>query len=848
VYRYNILVAQATKDILAESIARYISERTDVNLVFDRVFFIHEVSDFLNKKLVSPNIVILVGHNNELEKYSKDFLISYPDIVIARVVIGNEVVQMDLRELDVNELILSVCSLSKYHNVHLEQGLTEYNFISRHSITNKKGIRLGLVEIKPPQTILRKALSWLDSLLRVHLKRTSPSKDDIPGLSVSRTTIENLLQEVFDENSLNVSDQQSIADSSLRELMTDINDPKFLADPLVAVCKGFGFTSLEIQAFLLCLAPDIDAKYERIFGFSLDDLGRHNATLGLVSSLLGDALKIRVQLANSSLFNHWQIFAMDGKFWPHSDDPLRIDTRLISWILGNKSALLKDDLLIGVVLENPWKGGAWINEPRDVQIADELKQILSSEHSGPHWIVLAGNDLSVSRAIVENSTENFIRPLLRVSISTLDSLDSNAVDESLKRLSWAVRLTESIPVIDAGDSFSIQTMKRLMKACDDINRACILIVRDIIRIIDILPYDNYRIFLTQSLSNSPPIKVFAKAGTEIGMNLSEEDIERVASAYPLPLEDIYRAFCLAAARRTNAGQWVDQQVKLIADACRDVSCPDLPRFATALEPSFRLNDVVLPDDRRQQIDDIVSNVSHARKVLSQWGFDAQLPYGKGITALFTGPSGTGKTMAARAIGQALQRRVFLVDLSRVVSKYIGETEKNLDMVFLEAERGGAILLFDEADALFGKRSEVKDAHDRYANIETAYLLQRMEAFTGLAILTSNLGQNLDQAFLRRLRHVVEFPLPSAAAREKIWRQCFPPEAPIAENVNFSYLAQCIEITGGNIQQIAVRAAFLAASEGDDVRINLKHILNATRAEVLKLGLRSLARELLDYAA
>lgn len=255
---------------------------------------------------------------------------------------------------------------------------------------------------------------------------------------------------------------------------------------------------------------------------------------------------------------------------------------------------------------------------------------------------------------------------------------------------------------------------------------------------------------------------------------------------------------------------------------------------------------MLPSDRRQQLDDIVSHVLHAGTVLNTWGFGAQLPYGRGVTALFTGPSGTGKTMAAQAIGKALKRTVFAVDLSRVVSKFIGETEKNLDAVFVEAERVGAVLLFDEADALFGKRSEVKDAHDRYANIETAYLLQRMEAFSGLAILTSNFGQNLDSAFLRRLRFAVEFPRPDAAAREKIWRQCLPQEAPLAEDLDLHFLARRVEITGGNIRQITLRAAFSAAAEGEP--INLNHILNATRAEVLKLGMPGLARELSDQAA
>jgi SpoVK/Ycf46/Vps4 family AAA+-type ATPase len=194
-------------------------------------------------------------------------------------------------------------------------------------------------------------------------------------------------------------------------------------------------------------------------------------------------------------------------------------------------------------------------------------------------------------------------------------------------------------------------------------------------------------------------------------------------------------------------------------------------------PKFALDDVILPRPGRDQLDEIVANVRLASRVLDQWGFGEKLPYGRGVAVLFHGPSGTGKTMAAQGIAGELGIEIFALDLSRVVSKYIGDTEKNIDAVFTDAQRSGAAVLINEADALFGKRSEVKDAHDRYANIEVAYLLQRMEDFEGLAILTTNIRQNLDPAFLRRLRFVIEFPRPDAASREEIWKQCLPEKSP-----------------------------------------------------------------------
>jgi SpoVK/Ycf46/Vps4 family AAA+-type ATPase len=217
-------------------------------------------------------------------------------------------------------------------------------------------------------------------------------------------------------------------------------------------------------------------------------------------------------------------------------------------------------------------------------------------------------------------------------------------------------------------------------------------------------------------------------------------------------------------------------------------------------------------------------------VYERWGFGARSPRGLGITALFFGPSGTGKTLAAEVLANELRLDLFRIDLSSVVSKYIGETEANLRRVFDAAEESGAILLFDEADALFGRRSEVKDSHDRYANIEVSYLLQRMEAYRGLAVLTTNMKSALDPAFFRRIRFIVEFPFPDAAERAAIWRRVFPPATPI-DGLDWSRLA-ALRIAGGNIRNIALNAAFLAADAGEPVRMS--HLMTATRGEYAKL--------------
>jgi SpoVK/Ycf46/Vps4 family AAA+-type ATPase len=237
----------------------------------------------------------------------------------------------------------------------------------------------------------------------------------------------------------------------------------------------------------------------------------------------------------------------------------------------------------------------------------------------------------------------------------------------------------------------------------------------------------------------------------------------------------------------------------------------------------------------------VDHVRLASRVLDGWKFREQLPFGRGVTALFSGQSGTGKTTAAMAIARRLSVQVLRLDLSRVVSKYIGDTEKNIDQVFTDAQRSGAAILIDEADALLGKRSEVKDAHDRYANIEVAYLLQRMEAFEGLAILTTNMRKNLDPAFIRRLRFIIEFPRPDASAREQIWRLCLPENSHELQDSEFRQLARRLELTGGQIRQITLRAAFIAAGAND--RIKLPHVATAVRAELAKLGMPSVELDL-----
>lgn len=306
---------------------------------------------------------------------------------------------------------------------------------------------------------------------------------------------------------------------------------------------------------------------------------------------------------------------------------------------------------------------------------------------------------------------------------------------------------------------------------------------------------------------------------------------------------------LAARYRLNGGQVRDAvtwaqglaysrgrtilQLSDLEEAIAFVVTPTLEGLARPIVARHTWGEIVLPDDVKNHLREFVAAIRQRDQVYDRWGFDRRRPLGRGLNALFAGPSGTGKTMAAEIIAGELALPLLKIDLSAVVSKYVGETEKHLRSLFAEAERANAILFFDEADALFGKRSEVRDAHDRYANIEVAYLLQALEEHAGVTILATNLYGNMDDAFVRRMHFVVHFPFPDEAMRRGIWEVIFPEQAPLADDVDRAELARRFRVTGGHIRNIALGAAFLAAEDGQVIRMG--HLLQAARREFQKMG-------------
>lgn len=329
------------------------------------------------------------------------------------------------------------------------------------------------------------------------------------------------------------------------------------------------------------------------------------------------------------------------------------------------------------------------------------------------------------------------------------------------------------------------------------------------------------------LDDEEQLGLWAAAFEDVA-DLRDSELRSLVAQFQLPPHVIRSA--AAAVRRDLPHEDELDAAELAWHAGLDEARIGMDELGRRIEPQAGWHDLVLHDRQTSVLREIVAHVRQRPTVHQEWGFAGTLRRGLGVTALFAGGSGTGKTLAAEVMAKELGLDLFIVDLSQVVSKYIGETEKNLRRVFDAAERGGALLLFDEADALFGKRSEVKDSHDRYANLEVSYLLMRMEAYRGLAILTTNMKKALDSAFLRRIRFVVDFPFPAEHERAEIWRRVLPPQAPV-KDIDPELLAQ-LTVAGGSIRNIALSGAFLAAEEGD--RLQMRHMLAAARTEYLKL--------------
>jgi AAA+ superfamily predicted ATPase len=537
---------------------------------------------------------------------------------------------------------------------------------------------------------------------------------------------------------------------------------------------------------------------------------------------------------------HWSAFTAESplRYWQLIElgnsstlvySPLRINERILHFLLGDRQT---DPQLIGLVTPLPQMASLPLTSSQG-QLVNEIATLLQQSVSPP-LIQICGYDSATKRSLLMAVCREMGWEILHLAAETLPT-DLHRLH--LIQILWERQaiLTGSLLLLDCdgmpesmdGTTHTAQTgaVIRLMETCQ-YPLVIFSLDRRSVRQRSVFSFD------VPLVSAMEQRQLWLQALERGDVDLSEElmpQIDKLVSHFnlsPLAIQSISTQV-LPQVRESPSSTSIGTQ---IWTACLHYARPRLEELAQPIRTQVNWDDLVLPSKEKQILQTIVAQVRQRARVYEQWGFANKGQRGLGISALFAGGSGTGKTLAAEVLANELHLDLYRIDLSSVVSKYIGETEKNLRRIFDAAELGGAILLFDEADALFGKRSEVKDSHDRYANMEVAYLLQRMEAYRGLAILTTNLKTSLDQAFLRRLRFVVQFTFPDISQRAEIWQRVFPQQTP-TQNLSYSKLAR-LSVPGGNIRNIALNATFLAADTNSPVQ--MQHILLAAQSEYMKL--------------
>ncbi len=578
-------------------------------------------------------------------------------------------------------------------------------------------------------------------------------------------------------------------------------------DPLAQLRASAGLDDLDLSLLAIAAAPEIDRRFEWSYGYLADDLTKKRATLGLAIELCDhvptDPLARRKASRSGSLARHG-LLEFDDPARPLLGQSLRVPERVVSHLLGDHQL------------------ASWL-VPLHVDTAtlplDELPTAPLPAASERSLIYLrseggAGLFEAAASVVARSGTER--RPLVldlrqRPAGQPLDDLATAVQLEALLRSDITIivgPLTEAAEAAALRPFFDAQ-QEVIVTGTDAWNPAW---------------------------SRRPPLEhrldIDRPGGWAIGWGLPDETSElQDLAAFRLDGERTLRAARAAELAASIDGTPVGTTHRRLGARLQNAAT--LENLARRTEPTVDWSDLVLPASHLEQLHEIVARARLRPVVLDGWGMRRGGGRGEGIAVLFAGESGTGKTMSAEVIAGALGQDLYRIDLSTVVDKYIGETEKNLERIFTEAEHANGVLFFDEADALFGKRSEVSDAHDRHANVEVAYLLQRMEEFSGLAILATNLRANLDDAFTRRLTALIDFPMPDATDRARLWDRCLGATAPRDAELDLEFCAKQFELSGGAIRNITLTAAFRAADE--EQPISMEHLIRATRQEYVKMG-------------
>lgn len=707
-------------------------------------------------------------------------------------------------------------------------------------------------------------LRRLDVLLNLHIARRRCKSaragfDEFRGLFISEEEIDKVLQSRDDETGApdaTEADALAATFAQTENRIAEKTEASLYAGlrlPLIRLARLFQLTRFDLDALLVCLAPELELKYEKLYAYLQDDVTRKRPSMNLILNLtcrtLAEKLEARERLlASAPLFSHQLLRYADEGHGEHATSLsriLKIDDRILQFLLDVDT--LDDALSSFATLTHARASLDELILPAETKesLARIFDSCLASAKrdggaGGARVLFLEGAAGVGKRTAAEALCASAAIDLLVADVPRLVS-NHTSVASHVKRLLREAGLRRAGVYFDNADALlgegerEQQARAVVFKALREfdglafvgseqaLNRNLDASSERFFRVSFPVPDYGLRRQLWQTFCDGEDVRVadeverdaladkFAFTAGKIRGALSEARhlaMLRDGDAFEITSDDIYRA-------------------------CRSQSGQRLAGLAKKITPLYTWGDIVLPGNRLEYLREVCAHVKHRQRVFGEWGFDRKIALGKGLGILFVGPSGTGKTMAAEIVAGELGLDLYKIDLSSVVSKYIGETEKNLSRIFEEAEQSNAVLFFDEADAIFGKRSEVKDAHDRYANIETNYLLQRMEEYEGIVILASNFQKNIDDAFTRRIRLVIDFPFPDDAYRYHIWKKVFPQDTPLHADIDFDFLARKLKLSGGNIRNIALNAAFLAAGNGGHVR--MKHIITATQREFQKTG-------------
>ncbi|MFO1322812.1 MAG: ATP-binding protein [Burkholderiales bacterium] len=672
-------------------------------------------------------------------------------------------------------------------------------------------------------------VAWLDCLIEREILRLRAgyelATDELRGLYISDRQVDELLHAGASPADA-VDPAARLTQRALRRRAERVDD-----GALAQLGERCGLTPLMIDLVVIALAPEIDLRYETLYAYLNNDVACRTATVDLARRLLRSA-------DDAGATGH----AVRAELAPHARllrvgvvEPVAAPDTRSSLRDGFRIAPIVAQFLLGLPLADPhWPAGvAWTSPPES---APPPRGAPVPRRSA-RLVAVVGDDPAERRAQAEALARDRGWPLLEVPVSALHS-DAAAPPSLVTQLALAAALADGAVLLHDDDAALANELGRY----EALGRA----VRALQARVPVIWLTSPRVPWSIGLGDVASLRIECAApdGRQRAAQWSAALADAGLPGDAASCAQLAANFRLTRARIEAAAQTVallperdrgapDALRGALYAAARRHSDQTLAELATRVTRPHGFAHLVLADGALAQLRELAVAIANRERVFRQWGMQTRTGRSAGLMALFAGASGTGKTMAAAVIANTVGLDLYRVDLAGVVSKYIGETEKNLDRIFAAATNSNAIVLIDEADALLGKRAEVKDAHDRYANIEVAYLLQKMEDHDGVVILSSNLPKNLDPAFARRMHYTLEFARPNAVLRERLWRGMFPPAAPLAPDIDFRFLAQTFDTTGGEIEAVALDAAFMA-SVGDGP-IAMEHLMRAMARRQTKQG-------------